>query len=80
MNIDTYTKDRACVYQTLCEEKEYGVRDDTSWCYDEASCGQSYSSYKHGDCRIDLDISPSFFGHIRDELISEAKVTLGRKK
>ncbi|WP_143040167.1 hypothetical protein [Xylanibacter ruminicola] len=70
MNIDTYTKDRACVYQTLCEEKEYGVRDDTSWCYDEARCGECDSCDEHRDCRIDLDVSSSFFGHVVLDYIS----------
>lgn len=74
MNVNAHAKDGACVYKTLCEEQEHGVRDDTSWCYDEARCGECDACYKHGDGGVDLDIGTSIFCHMRVGLMSVAKV------
>ncbi|WP_288286197.1 hypothetical protein [uncultured Prevotella sp.] len=48
----------------MCEKQEHRVRYLTCGRYDEARCGESYSSHQHGDGRIDLDVSPGFFGHV----------------
>ena len=63
MNVYTHAKDRTCVYSALGEEQEYGVRYNTSWCYDEASRGECDSCDEHRDCGVDLDVGTSFFGH-----------------
>ncbi|WP_288276956.1 hypothetical protein [uncultured Prevotella sp.] len=39
------------------------ARDTVPWQSYEARSGESYSSHQHGDGRIDLDVSPGFFGH-----------------
>jgi hypothetical protein len=44
--------------------QQHRVRYFASGRYDEARCGQSHPSHQHGDCRIDLNVSSSFFGHV----------------
>lgn len=70
MNVNTHAKDGTCVYQALGKEQKHRVRDNTGWCYDEARCRECDSCDEHRDCRIDLDVSPSFFGHVVLDYIS----------
>jgi hypothetical protein len=43
--------------------KKVEMADTVPWQSYEARSGESYSSHQHGDGRIDLDVSPGFFGH-----------------